>query len=113
MCWNRLNLDLEYRLLQHENNNVLHVNKAKSVECRTEQEKYYKFNDVPGLGRVDNSHRKFNRNTLLDPSLVEQLYATKLVKWRLFFFCEKFIDFDKNLILDMFHKGQKDRVEKE
>lgn len=113
LCWNRLNLDLEYRRLQHENTNVLHINKAKSMDCRAEQERYYKFHDVPGLGKVDRSHQKFDRKNLRDPSLVEKLYASKLTKWRLFVYCDKFINFDKNVIHDLFHKGHKERVAKE
>ena len=62
---------------------------------------------------MDHTFKKFDRNNLKDKSLVDRLYATKLVKWRLFFFCDKLINFDRNVILDLFHRGQKDRVEKE
>ena len=68
---------------------------------------------MPGIGKVDNSYQKFNKNNLKDPNVVEKLYASKLTKWRLFVYCDKFIDFDKDVIQDLFHKGNKERVAKE
>ena len=37
----------------------------------------------------------------MDPLISKKILGgQKLIKWRIFIFCDKFIDFDHNLILD-------------
>ena len=37
----------------------------------------------------------------MDPDIKKMTHAAKLVKWRIFLFYEKFVEFEKDLILSM------------
>ena len=42
-----------------------------------------------------------------DPQIMYKLHTTKLVKWKYFLFLEKMIDFDRDLLYDMFNMVRK------
>lgn len=57
-----------------------------------------------GLGVISDG-RKTPLKDYDDPNIKMKLYAKKLVKWRLLFFVEKFIDFDKQDLLNLIQRS--------
>jgi len=96
----------------HASQQVLRINKANSVDVRQQWERHQTKESVAlGVGRAETEHQKEDKTKFKDRKIKEKLYAARLTKWRLFIYCDKFLNFDKDDIYNALHKGNRKQMQ--
>lgn len=95
----------------HKNNQAIRVNRSHSVGTLEAQRFYAKDRAQMGFLLKDqkppcNKRAPVEKKGYLDPLIGVKIAGRKLVKWKLFCFFDKIIEFDKSWLLDLVSVGK-------
>ena len=109
LCWHIIHRDIEYRQLQNQNHQLMTINRSHSVGAKDHEA--FHSSDKHHLGQLVQDQFRPKKENLRDPLIKQKLIGAKLVKWRLFVYVEKFIQFDEDIIHEIVKKVDAQRAQ--
>ena len=76
---------------------------TRSHSVGSDDHKNYHKDNEPSMGFA----YKSKPSQYLDPTIKNKIHGAKLAKWKVFVHCDKFIDFQKNIIFEILNNAAK------